>query len=68
MIQAIPKLLRLKEFLNWYPENGHYELIDGTVVEMQPTGERLPKGQWQSQSHSCVWKYNQNNTTSTINL
>ncbi len=39
MIQAIPKLLTFEEFLEWYPEDGRYELIDGQVIEMQPTGK-----------------------------
>jgi Uma2 family endonuclease len=38
MIQAIPKPFTFEEFVAWYPENGRYELIDGIVVEMQPTG------------------------------
>ena len=39
MIQAIPKTLTFDEFIAWYPEDGRYELIDGQVVEMQPTGK-----------------------------
>ena len=38
MIQALPKPLTFEEFVAWLPENGRYELIDGIVVEMQPTG------------------------------
>lgn len=38
MIQAIPKTLTFDEFIAWYPEDGRYELIDGQIVEMQPTG------------------------------
>lgn len=38
MIQATPKLLSFEEFLNWCPEPGRYELIDGVVVELNPTG------------------------------
>jgi Uma2 family endonuclease len=39
MIQVIPHLLTLDEFLDWYPDGyGRYELHDGVVVEMQPTG------------------------------
>lgn len=38
MTQALPKLLTLEEFLDWYPENGHYELHKGVIVEMSPTG------------------------------
>jgi Uma2 family endonuclease len=39
MVHAIPKPLTFEEFLAWYPENGRYELIDGVIVEMQPTGK-----------------------------
>jgi Uma2 family endonuclease len=39
MIQAIPKLLTLDEFLDGYPDGyGRYELHDGAIIEMQPTG------------------------------
>ncbi len=40
MVQAIspPKLMNFQEFLAWKPETGRYELHDGVVVEMQPTG------------------------------
>ncbi|WP_431191114.1 Uma2 family endonuclease [Leptolyngbya subtilissima] len=30
--------MTLQEFLAWLPETGRYELHDGMVVEMQPTG------------------------------
>jgi Uma2 family endonuclease len=40
MTQALPQLMTLDEFLDWYPHgNGRYELIDGLIVEMQPTGQ-----------------------------
>ncbi len=43
MTQAVPTTLTFKtfeEFLEWYPDGrGHYELIDGVVVEMNPTGD-----------------------------
>jgi len=39
MIQAISKQVTFDEFITWYPEDGRYELIDGQVVEMQPTGK-----------------------------
>lgn len=39
MIQSIPKTLTFDEFIAWYPEDGRYELIDGQIVEMQPTGK-----------------------------
>jgi Uma2 family endonuclease len=39
MVQAVPQLLSLEEFLNWYPDRGgRYELWNGVVIEMQPTG------------------------------
>jgi Uma2 family endonuclease len=39
MIQSIRKILTFEEFLEWKPENGRYELHDGVIVEMQPTGK-----------------------------
>ncbi|MGB3299440.1 MAG: Uma2 family endonuclease [Phormidesmis sp.] len=38
MVQAQPKFMTLQEFLDWKPEAGHYELYDGAIVKMQPTG------------------------------
>jgi Uma2 family endonuclease len=41
MTQAMakPKLMTLEEFLDWYPDGrGLFELHNGVVVEMQPTG------------------------------
>jgi Uma2 family endonuclease len=39
MIQALPERMSFEEFLEWYPENGRrYELHNGIVIEMQPTG------------------------------
>lgn len=41
MTQTVPKsqLMTLDEFLDWYPDGyGRFELHDGVVVEMQPTG------------------------------
>ncbi|MEA5536066.1 Uma2 family endonuclease [Crocosphaera sp. XPORK-15E] len=32
-------LMTFAEFLDWNPENGRYELIEGVAVEMQPTGK-----------------------------
>jgi Uma2 family endonuclease len=37
--QAEPKLLTFDEFIEWLPENRRYELHDGIVTEMQPTGK-----------------------------
>ncbi len=38
MVQAIPRLMTFQEFLAWKPETDRYELHDGVIVEMQPTG------------------------------
>ncbi|OKH29694.1 hypothetical protein NIES2119_32040 [[Phormidium ambiguum] IAM M-71] len=38
MIQAHPKLVTFDQFIDWLPENHRYELHDGTIIEMQPTG------------------------------
>jgi Uma2 family endonuclease len=37
--QTLPKLMTFTEFLDWKPENGHYELYKGVIVEMQPKGK-----------------------------
>ncbi|MBW4617498.1 MAG: Uma2 family endonuclease [Desmonostoc vinosum HA7617-LM4] len=39
MTQAVPKLTTFEEFVQWKPETGRYELHDGVIVEMQPTGD-----------------------------
>lgn len=39
MTQALPKLITFAEFLEWKPEVGRYELRNGVIFEMQPTGE-----------------------------
>ena len=39
MVQAVPQLMTLDELLDWYPDGyGRYELWNGVVIEMQPTG------------------------------
>jgi Uma2 family endonuclease len=39
MVQAVPQLMTLAEFQDWYPDGyGRYELWNGVVIEMQPTG------------------------------
>lgn len=38
MVQAVSQLMSFQEFLAWKPETGRYELHDGVIVEMQPTG------------------------------
>lgn len=39
MIQTATKLLTFEEFLKWKPESGRYELHEGAIIEMQPTGK-----------------------------
>jgi Uma2 family endonuclease len=39
MIQKATKLLTFEEFLKWKPESGRYELHEGAIIEMQPTGK-----------------------------
>lgn len=40
MIQALSKTLTFEEFLEWYPDGrGRYELLNGVIVEMLPTGD-----------------------------
>ncbi|MDJ0903640.1 MAG: Uma2 family endonuclease [Xenococcus sp. MO_188.B8] len=39
MVQALLQLKTLEEFLDWCPDGyGRYELWNGVVIEMQPTG------------------------------
>ena len=38
MVQAISQLTTFDEFIAWYPEDGRYELINGRVCEVKPTG------------------------------
>ncbi|MGI0492523.1 Uma2 family endonuclease [Alkalinema pantanalense CENA528] len=38
MVQAIPNLMSFDDFMGWYPEDGRYELINGRVCEVKPTG------------------------------
>lgn len=39
MVQAVPQLMTLDYFLDWYPDGyGRYELRNGVVIEIQPTG------------------------------
>jgi Uma2 family endonuclease len=38
MVQAIPQLTTFDEFIAGYPEDGRYELINGRVCEVKPTG------------------------------
>jgi Uma2 family endonuclease len=38
MTQAAPKFLTFDDFVAWYGDNQRYELIDGELIEMEPTG------------------------------
>ena len=39
MVQSVPQVTTLEEFLDWYPDGyGRFELLNGVVVEMQPRG------------------------------
>jgi len=45
MVQALPQLLTFEDFLAWYPDGeGRYELIDGMVFDMTPTGDHEEVG------------------------
>jgi Uma2 family endonuclease len=38
MVQSAPKVLTVDEFISHYGECDRYELIDGELIEMEPTG------------------------------
>jgi Uma2 family endonuclease len=38
MVQSASNLLTVDEFINHYGDRDHYELIDGELIEMEPTG------------------------------
>ena len=38
MVQSTPQLITVDEFINRYGDNHHYELIDGELIDMEPTG------------------------------
>ncbi len=38
MLQAVPKFITVDEFITQYGDNERYELIDGELIEMEPTG------------------------------
>jgi Uma2 family endonuclease len=44
MVQTIPQLTNFDEFIAWYPEDGRYELINGRVCEVKPTGPHEQAG------------------------
>ncbi|NEO79160.1 Uma2 family endonuclease [Moorena sp. SIO4G3] len=39
MVQLLQQLITFDEFIEWLPENRRYELHEGMIVEMQPTGQ-----------------------------
>lgn len=40
MLQSLVKLLTFEDFLQWYPDGtGRYELHNGVIIEMNPTGD-----------------------------
>ncbi|MCL1472390.1 Uma2 family endonuclease [Argonema antarcticum] len=38
MVQSPPKLITVDEFITHYGNNSRYELIDGELIDMEPTG------------------------------
>ena len=38
MVQSAPKIITVDEFISRYSECDRYELIDGELIEMEPTG------------------------------
>jgi Uma2 family endonuclease len=38
MVQLLPKLLSLREFIDHYGDSDRHELIDGELIDMEPTG------------------------------
>jgi Uma2 family endonuclease len=38
MVQLQPKLLTVREFIDRFGDNPHYELIDGELIDLEPTG------------------------------
>jgi len=38
MVQILPKPLTVREFIDRYGDSDRYELIDGELIEMEPTG------------------------------
>ena len=38
MVQLQPKLLTVRDFIDHYGDNPQYELIDGELTDLEPTG------------------------------
>jgi Uma2 family endonuclease len=48
MVQALSKNVTFDQFIEWLPEDGRYELIDGEVIELAPSGRHERKAGWLS--------------------
>jgi hypothetical protein len=59
MTQAVPKLLTFDEFITRYGDNERYELIDGELIDMEPTGPHAFLLLLKSLSHHRFWQPNQ---------
>lgn len=46
MVQAVPQISTFDEFMAWYLEQGHYELINGRVRDVKPTGVHEQVGRY----------------------
>lgn len=45
MVQVVPQLLTFDQFVAWYPDGrGRYELHEGIIFEMNPTGDHEEVG------------------------
>ncbi|WP_088890525.1 Uma2 family endonuclease [Leptolyngbya ohadii] len=38
MVQLQPRLLNVRKFIDYYGDNPQYELIDGELIDLEPTG------------------------------
>ena len=39
MVELLQQIITFDEFTQWLPESRHYELHEGKIIEMQPTGK-----------------------------
>ncbi len=53
MIAAVEKPMSFDEFVAWLPQDRRYELIDGIVVQMQPTRDHESVGFSAQSSKIC---------------
>lgn len=52
MVKSAPKLLTVDEFITQYGDCDRYELIDGELIDMEPTGPHdQEKFAWQRNFH-----------------